>query len=98
MLFWTKQSKDDLLNCYPEFNQAMLQGGIYYFEEFHLTRLAQLAEYKLKTVSEEQFKAWACEKSLKKQKNWEDNILKHCAFQKIFLAAINKTVKLAFNL
>lgn len=33
-----------------------------------------------------------------KEKNWEDTILKFSTFQKIFLAVINKTLELAFNL
>lgn len=41
----------NLLNCYAASNHAMLQGEMYYSEEFPLTRLVLLVEYRLKTES-----------------------------------------------
>lgn len=68
----------------------MLQGEMYYSEEFPLTRLVLLVEYRLKTESLKNYLKYkhVKEKKKSKEKNWEDTILKFITFQKIFLAVI----------
>lgn len=71
---------------------------MYYSEEFHLARLVLLVEYKLKTeFLKNNLKHEHVKKQKPEEKSWEDTILNYSAFQKIFLAVINKALELAFN-